>query len=1131
MKILRVSLENLNSLRGKHAIDFTTPAFASGLFAITGPTGAGKSTVLDAICLALFHRTPRQASVGQGQNEVMSSGTGECSAEVEFSTGKASYRASWTQRRAHRRPDGALQAPRASLSRLDGNLLCDRTGDTERMIAEVLGLSFAQFSRSVLLAQGSFDAFLKAKDNERSELLERLTATGIYGDISKAVYERTRHEGNQLSALELQLGGIRVLTADDRADAERRLADAQGSLRDREAAHQQARTALTWHQDRGTLSTQAEQARAALTEVEQSAEAARPDLDALRQAELAEPLGDLHRALERALRARADADAAVASLRTSLDDASEHRRLRTWHALLAAQAAQQAASDALTAHEAQRQRVEEQMQGLGVDDGLGEKLAEWRALIDAESLARATMARAEAEARAAAEAQQIAANEEQAAARQHADMHAEQRQASAARLRAQQALDEALQGRTRDQLLEALHHAQRQRERLQALPPMLERIADLQARKDQADAALRSARESLPELEAQARDLERQEQDAAALLGTLRAAASSAARIRDLDAHRQQLRQGEPCPLCGATEHPLIDAYREVDPSTCEQQVRDQEARCTRITAEAEAARRACQAGLHHIEQRNHALAAQRAALDEVREEWSRACAALAVAPEDATQLTALIQTAERACETAEARRSTVDGLHKAAAAADQALLCADAAHRDAHARLQQQQTRSEAAQAGHREAQARQARAATELERARGSLSASMAADLVPAAIPPWLAGQEQAWARYKDLRERRAELARAHPLLQGQASEAARWTEAARREWDAGGWDAPASMPLSGDGYAALAKQAQASATRVAHLQGQLEAAAGQASQAASRCELAQAALQGAIRASAFASHEALVEALRAPAELQRLRGIDADLRERLQAARMLSAERLQRLQAHEQSRPGDASLAELEQAATTLMADIEAVREQVIGLRTQLKGDDGHRQDAAALMARIDAARRVYDDWQHLNGLIGSASGQSFRKFAQGLTLDRLVHLANRHLRNLDGGHFSILRSDSGLGLSVEDAWDGGARRDASTLSGGESFLVSLALALGLSDLVSNMTAIDSLFLDEGFGTLDADTLTQAMDAIERLNATGKLIGVISHVDAVKERIPVQIKVLPTARLGSSRLELPR
>ncbi|ENG1232407.1 exonuclease subunit SbcC, partial [Salmonella enterica subsp. enterica serovar Newport] len=163
-----------------------------------------------------------------------------------------------------------------------------------------------------------------------------------------------------------------------------------------------------------------------------------------------------------------------------------------------------------------------------------------------------------------------------------------------------------------------------------------------------------------------------------------------------------------------------------------------------------------------------------------------------------------------------------------------------------------------------------------------------------------------------------------------------------------------------------------------------------------------------------------------------------------------------------------------------------------------------------------------------WGYLNALIGSKEGDKFRKFAQGLTLDNLVWLANHQLTRLHGRYLLQRKASDALELEVVDTWQADAVRDTRTLSGGESFLVSLALALALSDLVSHKTRIDSLFLDEGFGTLDSETLDAALDALDALNASGKTIGVISHVEAMKERIPVQIKVKKINGLGYSKLD---
>ena len=191
-------------------------------------------------------------------------------------------------------------------------------------------------------------------------------------------------------------------------------------------------------------------------------------------------------------------------------------------------------------------------------------------------------------------------------------------------------------------------------------------------------------------------------------------------------------------------------------------------------------------------------------------------------------------------------------------------------------------------------------------------------------------------------------------------------------------------------------------------------------------------------------------------------------------------------------------------------------------------QINQDKANKSQQQNLLEKIKQAQLSLDDLSHLNALIGSADGAKFRRFAQGLTLANLVHLANAQLDRLFGRYQLQCQQSDTLALEVVDTWQGDTARDIKTLSGGESFLISLALALALSDLVSNKTSIDSLFLDEGFGTLDNNTLEVALDALDNLNACGKMIGVISHVEALKERIGVQIKVRKLSGLGVSSLD---
>ena len=299
-----------------------------------------------------------------------------------------------------------------------------------------------------------------------------------------------------------------------------------------------------------------------------------------------------------------------------------------------------------------------------------------------------------------------------------------------------------------------------------------------------------------------------------------------------------------------------------------------------------------------------------------------------------------------------------------------------------------------------------------------------------------------------------------------------------------------------------------------------------------AAQSLQKAQAQFDTALQASVFDDQQAFLAALMDEQTLTQLEQLKQNLENQRRQAQTLVTQTAETLTQHQQHRPGGLSLTvTVEQIQQELAQTHQKLRENTTSqgeIRQQLKQDADNRQQQQTLMQQIAQMTQQVEDWGYLNSLIGSKEGDKFRKFAQGLTLDNLVHLANQQLTRLHGRYLLQRKASEALEVEVVDTWQADAVRDTRTLSGGESFLVSLALALALSDLVSHKTRIDSLFLDEGFGTLDSETLDTALDALDALNASGKTIGVISHVEAMKERIPVQIKVKKINGLGYSKLE---
>jgi exonuclease SbcC len=219
MKIRKISLENLNSLVGEHELDLTAEPIASaGIFAITGPTGAGKSTILDAITLALYGRAARYDEPNPA--DVMSRHQGRCRAEVEFEVDGVIYRAEWIRRRARDRADGRLQAATRFIYDADGQPLTQKLKDANTLVEKITGLNYDRFMRSVLLAQGEFAKFLKSDENERAELLESLTGTVVFSKLSIRAFEESKRRERLVEDEEKLLGAMAPLEEEVRAQKE-----------------------------------------------------------------------------------------------------------------------------------------------------------------------------------------------------------------------------------------------------------------------------------------------------------------------------------------------------------------------------------------------------------------------------------------------------------------------------------------------------------------------------------------------------------------------------------------------------------------------------------------------------------------------------------------------------------------------------------------------------------------------------------------------------------------------------------------------------------------------------------------------------------------------------------------------
>ena len=261
MKIIAIRLKNLTSIEGSVEIDFTVePLLSAGIFAISGPTGAGKSTLLDTMCLALFARTPRTDQAKENNvklqdvsNEQLSQsdprfllrrGTSSGFAEVDFmALNGHRYRTRWSVARARDKENGRLQNPRLALYNLDKEEEEQGTrSDLQARIIDLIGLTFEQFTRSVLLAQNDFSTFLKAEQGEKASLLEKLTGTELYSAISRQIFERNARAKEAFDLIQTRIQGIELLTDEEENDLRTRLAGTEKELQrvEKAKAEQQA---------------------------------------------------------------------------------------------------------------------------------------------------------------------------------------------------------------------------------------------------------------------------------------------------------------------------------------------------------------------------------------------------------------------------------------------------------------------------------------------------------------------------------------------------------------------------------------------------------------------------------------------------------------------------------------------------------------------------------------------------------------------------------------------------------------------------------------------------------------------------------------------------------------------------
>ncbi len=1042
MKIRKLRALNINSLKGETEIDFETFLEGASLFAITGPTGAGKSTILDIITCALYGRTPRLSN----PNDLMSRHSGECFCEVEFAINERVYRCSWSQKRAYKKADGNFQTAKMELAEVQsGKVLESKLREVPKKVQELSGLDFERFTQSMMLAQGSFDAFFKAKENDRSSLLERITGTQVYKQISQEVYETYAQKKREIELEENALGAIELLEKEQREQKSQTLSEYGKRKRQLDAREGELKKIAAWQQGLQTLErdsaaqkieyekarTQMEQNGALFNRLELAKKAGRAqeiyrERELLRQtiAEDARQLGQLERQSSECAREigtkQHEADAAQKALAEEKSgyeaQTAKLKRLRELRTQIESIRSRQHRLEQKCA-----QSTEEAARLLELSGGAEQAGIEQRYEKLSEEIAQLTTS-----------AQEL----EQECEKLESRGDSERREESLrTRLHESEKLLEAVQNY--EQNSQTLHTRKQEKKRL-------EESVEQGSRENAEKAKLVAQMQKSLELLQDKREHE--------LL------------IKKYESDRARLRQGQECFLCGAKEHPYIDHGLNTDPEGTQEQIQRQERQLQEENA--------------RLRQSEIELGANRSRHDSVTEQL----ATLELEQQRIEQIFAQngFTYEKQARERLEAQKREAE-----------TRLGEMIASRKQQRHLQEQRKRVE---------QNRNEKIRLQIR------------------VQSLLEGLKEATKERKEA-----------------AKEAEALQEQGKAVLDVADPDTFEQNLIRR--YETVQQRANAAQNRLAQLRSTQEALQTQIKQLRTKQESDEAKRKAvneefaqALREQGFADEEEFAAALLDPGEYEELAKRCEQLQRDYERIQTLQKETARKLKEQQALKLSDKSLQEVTRELAALQEEIDTLQKRIGSVEKELEIDAANRRKHAQKIEHIERKKEAFAVWVKLNEMVGSSSGDKFAKFAQGITLDQLIYLANRHLRILSPRYELQRAEDANKQLEIEiiDGFQGDAVRPVSTLSGGESFIVSLSLALGLSNLASQKIAIDSLFLDEGFGTLDGQSLELALNALNRLQDSGKMVGVISHVEALKERIPLQIKVVPKGD-GTSRVEM--
>lgn len=1006
MRIHKIRFENIHSLRGEHEIDFANgPLSEAGLFAITGPTGSGKSTLLDVITLALFNKIARiNSNISTGTLEhdggVMTRDTQSCFAEVEYSCKGKTYRSHWS---IARNRNNRLNQRKQELVIVETGEILESGTKTPEKNEELIGLSYDQFVKAIVLAQGEFSQLLQASRNERNKLLEDITGAHHFRQIGMAVYDRQWKIKNEIELKKANLEGIQLLSEEIVSEKTAVLKDLNADKPKIAAAAENARKKV---EIRLELNKQSE----ALKEIEKRKSDYQKNIDQYLpyKAQL-----DIHERLVKHRETLGNYD----GFQKSLNELKEHEK-----ALKTTGSASEKQQEKLLTQASELLNIEVNIENAVNElevfrDKIEDLLAEEKIKANEVSFID----------------NQLSTLKRSLVSKGHSlpDVTSENfgLQLKSLQKSISEIITESGVAST-DEVDLKLREERELQELGTELLTKKEAYDKLQS-ESKKTAGLIS--ENTNKIAADSKEIEVSKKRLDHLTTEIFELEKALAHQRlhqSLDAHRAQLKDDEPCPLCGSLEHPYSTGHTVSELQ--DELLLDKKTAQTRETKMIASLESSNDALLRENDRFGTDLKNRKTELEKIS--------------------------------------NRLDDL-------------AEKVKWDWHLPFENLQEH--------------QKQFSEQINRLEKSKQAFEIKEILSQTETNYKLRNEK-YRAFLSVKEAREKLYKKSDI----SSKVSEITGQINRN--------------------------------VVHLEGllkQQEANSEKQKQVYTQCENEKSILNAILLQENLDSIDALRSGIMKEDRAKKIRDRGAELEKENIQIREEEKQLQNRIDELTKEDDAEKTLEQLRERAQHLKAESDKIQTQIGRISQELDQNTEAKKRQESVLEILKALEKDFALWKKMSDLIGDKTGNKFSHFVQDLTLKQLIGFTNKRLKEFSDRYILDAESaeESTDSLYVLDGYMGNSRRSIRTLSGGETFLVSLAMAFALSDIAARNVKIESLFIDEGFGTLDPETLDQAITVLEKMQNEGnRSIGIISHVDELKKRISTQIR-LQKHSLGNSTLEV--